>query len=175
MMILRRIITTVFVVAALAILCVFMGITIGLVSPDLIFNYLKTFPYNWEYLFVEVIIFIICLKNLFSGLMSSSSNIIKLSKTNDGDVEISKTTLQEYVADLIKGVYGIHSTSVKVKSIKNKIMLKVDTSVEPDVNFNEVAEKVNKIAKDAVTTILGSDNVEVKTTFKQIKFKKIKQ
>jgi hypothetical protein len=53
-------------------------------------------------------------------------------------------------------------------------MVKVDTSVEPTVNFNEVAEKVNRIAKDSITAILGNDNVEVKTNFKQIKLEKIK-
>lgn len=175
MMILRRIITTIFVLATLAFLCLFIGITVGLVSPNLIFSYLKTFPYNVNYFFIEIIILIIGLKNLFSGVMSSNNNKINLSKTNEGDVEISKTTLQEYVADLIKDIYGIHSTEVKVKVVKDKIMVKVDTSVEPDVNFNEVAEKVNRITKEAIITILGSDNVEVKTNFKQIKTKKIKQ
>jgi putative Mn2+ efflux pump MntP len=174
MMILRRIITTVFVIAALLILCIFIGITLGLVSPNLIFDYLKTFPNKWEYLLVEVIILVIGIKILFSGITSSSSNTIKLSKTSDGDVEIAKTTLQEYVTDLIKDIYGIHSTRVKVKKVKDKIMVKVDTSVEPTVNFNEVAEKVNRIAKDSITAILGNDNVEVKTNFKQIKLEKIK-
>lgn len=174
MMILRRIITTIFVLAALAVLGLCIGITVGLVPPNLIFNYLKTFPYNLEYFFVEVIILIIGLKTLFSGAMTSS-NKINLSKTNEGDVEISKTTLQEYVADLIKDIYGIHSTNVKVKAVKDKIMVKVDTNVEPNVNFNEVAEKVNRITKESIITILGSDNVEVKTNFKQIKVRNIKQ
>ncbi|HCD57716.1 MULTISPECIES: alkaline shock response membrane anchor protein AmaP [Exiguobacterium] len=93
---------------------------------------------------------------LFTGLFSRSKGQRLLIQTGDGNITISKQTIERTALESIRGINGVRSPRVNadIHSKKETVALEVDCSVFGQEGLPTIGKDIQERAKHAVESLL---------------------
>lgn len=93
---------------------------------------------------------------LFTGLLSRSKGQRLLIRTGDGNITISKETIERTALESIRGLNGVRTPSVRadIHSKKETVALTVDCSVFGQEGLPTIGKEIQERAKHAVESLL---------------------
>ena len=131
------------VVAVLVVLC-----SLGIIGQTTIAAFFATIPGNWEYAVGGVIILLVSLRLLIAGLGATGMNALVLGKNTNGKVSVGKNAIENYIAEIVKDVYGVYGVKVEAKVDEESVSARINASIEPGINIPDTVEEIKYNVKD---------------------------
>ena len=139
-----------------------------------VISILKVIKYNhiisYITLIISIIFMLLSLKCIFFGARKKDyykDNI--LLKNEEGKLVITKTSIENLVANVIKGFIGIQEYNIKVKLDKeNNIVIDIIMQVKENAIIKELTDNIQKKVKNAIKKTSDLDIKEVNVKIKNI-------
>ena len=148
------------VVAVLVVLC-----SLGVIGQTAITAFFATIPGNWEYAVGGIIILLVSIRLLIAGIGATGMTSLTISSADSGKVSVGKSAIEDYVAEIAKGV------KVEAKMGEEHISIRINASIEPGINIPETTDEIKYNVRDTIKKVLGMEIKDIDLFFKQIKAK----
>ena len=176
MKILDRISLTIFSILILIIAIIICVLAFGWVSPEVIYNGIKTVLNNSvttkSILIIAVVCILLALKSIFFSTDKKEINGIKdgiLLENSDGQLVISKTTLEELVNNIVKGFDSAQDVSSKiVLDEERNLIVNVIMSVKETAVIKELSNNLQTKIKSAIKKTSDLEVKEVNISIKEL-------
>lgn len=176
MKILERISLTIFSVIILIIAIILCILIFGWVSPETIYNGIKNALTNPvitnSILVVAAICILLSLKSIFFSSDKKEINGIKdgiLLQNSDGQLVISKTTLEELVNNIVKGFDSAQDVTSKiVLDEERNLIVNVIMSVKETAVIKELSNNLQTKIKSAIKKTSDLEVKEVNISIKEL-------
>lgn len=176
MKILDRISLTIFSVLILIMAIILCVLIFGWISPEIIYNGMKTALNNpvitKSILAIAVICMLLALKSIFFSSEKKETNGIKdgiLLQNSDGQLVISKSTLEELVNNVVKGFDSAQDVTSKiVLDEERNLIVNVVMSVKETAVIKELSNNLQTKIKSAIKRTSDLEVKEVNISIKEL-------
>ncbi|NLY84498.1 MAG: alkaline shock response membrane anchor protein AmaP [Acholeplasmataceae bacterium] len=167
-----RIILTLYTIL-MAVFAVFLILfTLQIISPTTVYAFCSTVPGRWEYAVGGVVLLLVSLRLLVTGLGGTGISTLALGEEKDGKISVSKSAVEDFVAELSNDIYGVHNAKAAAKMVESALNIRISASIEPGINIPDTTDEMKQAIRKSVFSTLGVEIKDIEVFFKHIQAKK---